>query len=437
LSFAALSPVAGRAQYDTSRLSLLFLGDIMQHDSQINAAYDPTTGRYDYEECFRYMSPLFESVDLTIGNLELTLGGTPYKGYPQFSAPDELVYGLRNAGVDVLVTANNHCVDRGRKGLERTIRVLDSLQIPHTGTFTDSSQRAISYPLIIEKNGFRLSLLNYTYGTNGIAVPKPNVVNLIDTVRIGVDLDSARKQNTDAIVVFLHWGAEYQSLPNNSQKSVAEFCLRHGVKLVIGAHPHVLQPMEWRKQDDQLVIYSLGNFVSGQRSRYRDGGAMLIVELEKVADSTNRSTRIADASYELQYVYQNPGRKYVVLPVLDFEDDTVVVREEKARALLDQFAADARSLLGKHNLEIRESDLDDREFFVSIPIDSINHADLDSLIAHDRLMKFYSAAVDTVVRKTLRLGPFHDAQTALTVKEQLATHGHCNCATIVRTRRKD
>jgi poly-gamma-glutamate synthesis protein (capsule biosynthesis protein) len=424
------------AQPDTSRLSLLFIGDIMQHDSQINAAYDPVTGRYSYEECFRYMRPLFESVDLTIGNLELTLGGAPYKGYPQFSAPDELVYELKDAGVDVLVTSNNHCVDRGRKGLERTIRVLDSLQVPHTGTFKDSVHRAMTYPLVLERNGIRLSLLNYTYGTNGIAVPKPNIVNLIDTAQMAVDLDSAKKQSTDAIIVFLHWGAEYQPLPSASQKYIAEFCLRRGAKLVIGAHPHVLQPMEWNKATDQLVVYSLGNFVSGQRSRYRDGGGMLFVDMEKISDSTSGSTRIADASYELQYVYYNARKKYIVLPVIDFEDDTLIVKEKKARELLDQFAFDSRLLLGKHNVGMREAQAGDREFFVSVPMDSLNSADLDSLMAYDRLMKFYSAALDTVEHKTLRLGPFHDHDVALTVKEQVAAHGHCDCGVILRSRKK-
>jgi poly-gamma-glutamate capsule biosynthesis protein CapA/YwtB (metallophosphatase superfamily) len=432
----AMGPSGTYAQPDTSRLSLLFIGDIMQHDSQINAAYDPSTGHYNYEECFRYMRPLFESVDLTIGNLELTLGGAPYKGYPQFSAPDELVYELKDAGVDVLVTSNNHCVDRGRKGLERTIRVLDSLRIPHTGTFTDSAHRANTYPLVLEKNGFRISLLNYTYGTNGIAVPKPNIVNVIDTIQIGIDLDSARKQNTDATIVFLHWGAEYQPLPDKSQKDVAKFCLRRGVKLVIGAHPHVLQPMEWNQTTDQIVVYSLGNFVSGQRSRYRDGGGMLFVDLEKIKDSTTVSTRITDASYELQYVYHNARKKYVVLPVLDFEGDTIVVREEKARLLLDQFAADSRSLLGKHNVQIRESHASDREFFVSVALDSMNQSDMDSLLAHDRFLKFYSATVDTVDQQSLRLGPFHDYDVALTVKQQFVLHGHCDCVSIIRNRRR-
>jgi poly-gamma-glutamate capsule biosynthesis protein CapA/YwtB (metallophosphatase superfamily) len=424
------------AQSDTSRLSLLFIGDIMQHDSQINAAFDPNTGSYDYEECFRYVRPLFESVDLAIGNLEVTLGGRPFKGYPQFSAPDDLAVELKRSGMDVLVTANNHCVDRGRKGLERTIHILDSLQVPHTGTFLDSSHRSGAYPLLVEKNGFRLSLLNYTYGTNGIAVPAPNIVNLIDTAQMKIDFDSARRQSTDAVIVFLHWGAEYQPLPNKSQLDIAKFCFQHGAKLVIGAHPHVLQPMEWRKAEDQLVVYSLGNFVSGQRSRYRDGGGMLFVDLIKFKDSLSSTTRIANAAYELQYVYQNARRKYVVLPVLDFENDSLVVREEKANLLLDQFAADSRLLLGKHNVNVGERQLADPEFYVTIPLDSMNGANLDSLLAHDRLMKFYSATADTLQTNTLRLGPFHDEESALLVKEQLTAQGHCDCVAIVRRRER-
>ena len=150
---------------DTTRLSLLFVGDIMQHDSNIAAAYNPVTGKYDYSACFEYVAPILKSADLAIGNLELTLAGKPYKGYPQFSAPNELAYELKQVGFDVLVTANNHSVDRGKKGIERTIDVLDTLSMIHTGTFKDSAARANTYPLLIDKNGFRLSLLNYTYST--------------------------------------------------------------------------------------------------------------------------------------------------------------------------------------------------------------------------------------------------------------------------------
>lgn len=335
---------------DSTRLSLLFIGDIMQHDTQIAAAYDETTGKHNYDPCFQNVKSVFESADLTIGNLELTLGGTPYKGYPNFSAPDEIVHTLINSGVDVLVTANNHCLDRGKKGLQRTISVLDTLRIPHTGTFVDSTHRANTYPLLMEKNGIKFSLLNYTYGTNGIVVTKPNIVNYIDTTQIAADIIKAKDQQPDLIIAFFHWGDEYQRLPNKSQKAIAEFCFKKGVKLVIGSHPHVLQPIEWRKENDQLVVYSLGNFVSGQSSRYKNGGAMVYIELQKKFGTT----LIDKAEYELQYVYRDPLKRYHIVPVNQFEADTTLIGEKAARASMRQFISDSRELFIKNNLNVEE-----------------------------------------------------------------------------------
>jgi len=341
---------------DTTRLSLLFVGDIMQHDSNIAAAYNPLTARYDYTSCFEYVAPIIQSADLAIGNLELTLAGKPYKGYPQFSAPNELAYELKRVGFDVLVTANNHSVDRGKKGIERTIDVLDTLALLHTGTFKDSTARAMTYPLLIEKNGYRLSLLNYTYATNGIPVPRPTIVNLIDTVQIKNDLAKARNQHTDAIIVFMHWGDEYQSLPNKAQKKLTELCFREGAKLVIGAHPHVLQPMEWRKEKDQFVVYSLGNFISGQRPRYRDGGAMLWIDLKKVIQDSVSITSIVKAEYELEWVQKSNDAKkeFTMLPLRYFEADTSFIEDKSLRDAFHVFRKDARALYAKHNINVVE-----------------------------------------------------------------------------------
>ena len=274
-----LNPVKGQ---DTLKLSLLFTGDIMQHDSQIHAAFNPDSSVYSYKPCFDPIRTELASADLTIGNLELTFGGPPYKGYPQFSAPDELMTTLKDAGFDVLVTANNHCLDRGALGLERTLEMINQASILHTGTFKDTLEWLNEYPLVISRSGFRLSLLNYTYGTNGMPLTFPNMVNMIDTIRLEQDLIKAKLQDTDAIIVFFHWGKEYERQPNVRQRDLTEFCFKHGAKLVIGSHPHVLQPMEWRKESDQFIAYSLGNFVSGQYDRYKNGGAMLHIDLKKV-----------------------------------------------------------------------------------------------------------------------------------------------------------
>ncbi|HMP99644.1 MAG TPA: CapA family protein [Cyclobacteriaceae bacterium] len=340
---------------DSLRMKLLFFGDIMQHDSQIQGAYDAKRGVYDYTSCFEPLRELFSTADLVIGNLELTLAGPPYKGYPQFSAPDALAVALKDVGVDVLVTANNHSLDRRKQGLERTIDVLDSLGFYYTGTFKNAEERAQKYPLIIEQNGFRLALLNYTYGTNGIPVTKPNVVNLIDTAQIARDLHKARTQTPDAIIVFMHWGNEYERAASKAQKDLAGFCFDKGATMVIGAHPHVLQPAAFHPDKNQLVAYSLGNFVSGQRVRYRDGGMLLEVDLLKVNDSI-RKTSIADAGYHLVWVHREAAgnRAYKMIPVQCTEQYDDVLTDKSVHEQLKVFADDSRAWLGKYNVNIPE-----------------------------------------------------------------------------------
>lgn len=352
--------VTAASAQDTTRLSLLFLGDIMQHDSQIADAYDQRTGKYDYRPCFQHIKPYIQAVDVAIGNLEVTLAGKPYKGYPQFSAPDELLVALKDIGLDVIVTANNHSADRGKAGIERTIAMLDSFNIPHTGTFRGQAEKNRLHPLIIERQGVKLAILNYTYGTNGLPVSKPNIVNMLDTAAIRTDLQKAASLKPDAIIVFPHWGLEYQSLPSKVQKDITKLCFKYGAKLVIGAHPHVLQAMEWHKSQDQLVAYSLGNFVSGQRKRYTDGGAMIRIELEKVSFANGRSaTNIHDAGYILEWVYRtnDARRDYYVLPVPDVEDEPGAFPMDAAsKEAFRTFVADSRLLFKKHNLDVRELD---------------------------------------------------------------------------------
>ncbi len=353
----SIAAVVKAFSQDTTRLSLLFVGDIMQHDSQIQSAFNHVTRKYEYDSCLQFVRPYFESVDITIGNLELTFGGAPYKGYPQFSAPDELAVALKDAGVDVLVTANNHSLDRGRRGLERTINRLDSLQFLHTGTFRDSVERMNQYPLLISKNGFTIALLNYTYGTNGLRVTKPNVVNLLDTALIRKDLLKAKSLLPDFIIVFTHWGLEYQSQPSADQKRIGELCFRLGANAVIGSHPHVLQPMEWSKRDNQVLVYSLGNFVSGQRDRFKNGGGMVRVDLVKVKTLETSISRIDSAGYLLQWVYKKPTgqRKFYVLPVPSFElDPTGFITDPTSLLQFKTFIDDSRKFLNKYNVNFLE-----------------------------------------------------------------------------------
>jgi len=332
-------------------LRLLFVGDLMQHQGQINAART-ATGTYDYSACFEYVKEEIGSVDLAIANLEVTLGGKPYKGYPAFSAPDEFLTAIHDAGFNVLVTANNHSLDRGRSGLERTILLIDSLNIPHAGTYTNAEEREKKYPLLLEKNGFRIALLNYTYGTNGIAVTPPNIVNYIDTAIIAKDIEVSKTLHPDAIIACMHWGIEYQSLPDKEQKFLAGWLLQKGVDHVIGSHPHVVQPIEVRTDsltnDKHLVVYSLGNYISNMSARRTDGG--LMVKMELVKDST---VRLNNCEYSLVWTarpVQSEKKNHQLLPV----NLPIELVPLKVRNSLKIFTNDARSLFSKHNRGIKE-----------------------------------------------------------------------------------
>lgn len=336
--------------FPTYRLSILFAGDLMQHQGQIDAAR--ISGGYDYSDCFKYVKNAINKADIAIGNLEVTLGGEPYKGYPAFSAPDEFLKAIQDAGFDVLITANNHCLDRGRKGLERTIEMLDSLKISHAGTYINKEEREKHYPLLLEKNGFRIALLNYTYGTNGIPATPPNIVNYIDTVIIAQDIRTSNMMHPDAIIACMHWGEEYKPLPNKEQKFLADWLIKKGVTHIIGSHPHVVQPMELRQDSvagtTNVVVYSLGNFISNMSAPRTDGGLMMKLELEK--DTT---VRVNHCGYSLVFVARPvlTGKKnHMLYPVNQIDS----LLPKYARTKMDIFTKDARSLFQKHNKSIYE-----------------------------------------------------------------------------------
>lgn len=285
-----------------STLRIVFAGDIMGHDSQIQAAYVDSTDSYDYEHCFSSLKPYLRNADIAVANLEVTLAGSPYKGYPRFSSPDALLDGLMDAGFNVLVNANNHALDRDREGFERTHRIADQKGMILTGTFLSPGQRDQTYPLVIEKNDILVAMLNYTYGTNGLKVDTPFIVNYIDTITIKRDIQKVKLVAPDFVIAVVHWGMEYQRQEDTLQRDLAAFLFREGVDVVIGSHPHVIQPVEYIRTDtgfQHLVVYSLGNFISNQRERYRDGGIIFGLELEK----TDR-TRISGFDYLPVWVYK-------------------------------------------------------------------------------------------------------------------------------------
>jgi len=341
---------------ETQEISLLFIGDVMQHQSQINHAYNPETKKYEYDACFSEVAPIIAQSDVTIANLEGTLAGPPYKGYPQFSAPDELAMALHKSGIDILVTANNHSCDRRKKGVEQTINTLDNLGIPHAGTYVNSQTRKLNYPYFITEKGFKLALLNYTYGTNGLPVDAPNVVNLIDRNTILADIKKAKLQSPDKIIAFLHWGEQYTSTPNKSQTDLADFLVANGADIIIGSHPHVLQPMENYYDEtlkkDIVKIFSLGNFISNQRDRYRDGGAMARIVLSK----DEHGVHINNAGFYLTWVkteYVGKRKQWTILPAAQYEHDKSSLSVESSQKM-KTFLSDSRSLMDAKNLNVYE-----------------------------------------------------------------------------------
>ena len=339
------------------KISLLFIGDIMGHDEQIWSAENRETHEFNYDDVFRYIKPVITETDIAIANFEVTLAGPPYMGYPQFSSPADLAAACKNAGIDYLVTANNHAADRGKQGIISTINKLDSIGIPHTGTFLNSACHDSLTPMMIHRNGASIALLNYTFSTNGIKVPEPVIVNILDKELIINDINKAKNKKADIIILFLHWGTEYDTIPAKAQADLAEFFQSLGVDMVIGSHPHVLQKMVWHKNagnvKDGIVVYSLGNFVSNQRKPKTDGGSMVRVELTKNGDKYV----ISNAGYYLTWVYtpiEKYRKKFFILPCSEFENRPDFFDKPEAFYLMKKFIGDSRKLLNEQNINVKE-----------------------------------------------------------------------------------
>jgi len=344
-------------------ITLLFLGDIMQHDLQIQSAYNSRTKKYNFSSQFERIQPIIKNADAIIGNLEVTLSGKPYKGYPRFSSPDHLAIDIKNAGINYLVTANNHVYDYGEKGFRRTLKVLDSVGIVRTGTFQNAADKAKNQPMVIEKNGMRVALLNYTYNVNGGKYSSKIIINEIDTTQIKKDLIVLKKSNYDAIIIFFHWGKEYERHSNQKQRDLEKFCFENGADVIIGSHPHVIQEMKkYRfkdksgKEKDVFIAYSLGNYVSNYGTwRYCDGGALAQITLEKQAGG---KLNIKDAGYYLIWVYRQKRSanskllNYYVLPVAQYENDATMSSLDKKQ--MQRFINDSRTLLKKNNINVPE-----------------------------------------------------------------------------------
>jgi poly-gamma-glutamate synthesis protein (capsule biosynthesis protein) len=342
-----------------SYVSFIFAGDVMGHMPLVRAmqmqTHQSDSQRFDFKPCYQYIKEVVSKANIASYNLETVLAGEPYKGFPVFSSPAELALDpIRGGGFNFVVTANNHACDKGKKGIYRTLEVLENAQILHTGTFRNQAERDSLYPIMLYHNKIKIAMLNYTYGTNGIAIPVPAIVNLLDTNEIKKDFAKCRSLMADAIVVQVHWGVEYARQPHRDQRLLADFFAREGALLVMGSHPHKVQPLEWLKLPDQrrcLVAYSMGNFLSNQRKPDQDGGLMVYARLKK--DLRTGITVVDSGGYIPTWVYlqQLPAKKsYFILPAARYEkNDTLSPMPKGAdRKQMLEFLASTRKLLNKN-----------------------------------------------------------------------------------------
>ncbi len=279
------------------KAEILFAGDAMMHQSQLDAARRPD-GTFDFTSYFTAIQPYIASADLAVVNLETPLGGAPYSGYPMFGAPDSYLDALCDAGFDFILLANNHMLDRRDRGLRRTTATVESRGLPYAGVYRSQAHRDSITPAICTVQGFRIALLNYTYGTNGIKIQGNVKVDYIDRDLIASDVMRARQAGAELIAVCIHWGEEYHLLPTESQRRLASQLRELGVDMIIGGHPHVIEPMEFDRASGQFTEYSLGNFISGMRTDDTRGGAMARVYLSR--DSIGEA-RIDSVRYRLVF----------------------------------------------------------------------------------------------------------------------------------------
>lgn len=298
-----------REERKSITIHLAAVGDAMCHSQNFKDAYDSNTKTYDFSHVFTDIKYQLTSADITIGNLETTFAGEKrgYSGYPTFNTPDGFGNSLKNMGIDVLSTANNHSLDKGYSGIVRTLDVLDEIGISHMGTYrTQEEQNRI---LTKDVNGIKFAFLSFTYGTNGIPVPteKEYCINLIDKELIKKQIEQAKKEEVDVICVSMHWGEEYKLKQNKTQEELADFLFENGVDIILGSHPHVLEPMEKRMitledgtTKDGFVIYSLGNFISGQKKENTKNTIILDLQITK---NTEGKISIDKVEYTPLYVY--------------------------------------------------------------------------------------------------------------------------------------
>lgn len=331
-----------------SSISLLAAGDIMFHSPQYRAAYNKETDSYDFNSTFKYIKKYVENADIALANFETVTAGKEigYQSYPRFNTPKESLLAIKEAGFDILSTANNHSLDHGKKGLISTIDNINEYGMKNIGTYKEPN-----VPIFVEEvEGITIGFLSYTYGLNGLDsfLTKEELsymVNRIDEDKIKEDIENTKSLGADITVVFIHWGNEYQREPSVYQIDLGEKMVEWGANIILGSHPHVIQKSQIINKDgkDNFIIYSMGNFLSNQRKEtlnnsYTEDGVMVNLEIEK--DFSTGDTIIKNINYIPTWVhrYRENGKLfYEILPVDDMLEGNIdIVASDAVKSRLEK-----------------------------------------------------------------------------------------------------
>ena len=326
---------------------VLNMGDIILHSTVLDGAYNKSSKTYDFSAFFPLMKKYIDDADLTVANLEVTLGGTEsgkYSGYPAFNAPDCLIDDLKNAGIDFLLTSNNHSYDTGLFGLKRTVQILKQKKMGYTGT-----KETTSDPKYVVKNvnGIKIGMINYTYenrcntegrkSLNGNIIAKEanDLINSFAYERIDSFYAEAKqvvkdmkKDGAEFIVFYMHWGEEYQLKQNTWQDKISQELCNAGVDIIVGGHPHVIQPMKMLYSEDSshetVCVYSLGNAISNQRREllnpecttgHTEDGLVFTFTLDKYSDGTIKLAEVDVIPTWVDKYRGGSGYLYRMIPI--------------------------------------------------------------------------------------------------------------------------
>lgn len=330
---------------NVNKASLLAVGDTMVYNAQLTGQYDVSTAKYNFKNNFEYVKKYVEDADYSMVNLETTLTGNKvyrYSSYPKFNSPDELADGLKYAGFDLISTANNHAYDKGDLSIKNTLSTLKDKKLDVVGTRKNNGDRYI----VKNINNIKIGITSYSYGKiiNGkkylndvkISNEYKNSINIFDSTSVdkafnNINYTLKKMKNTDLQVVYLHWGDKYSLKENSFQQKLAQRLCDAGVDVIIGSHPHVVQPVTSIKSTDgkheAVVAYSLGNFLSNQTrdqfSQYTEDGLMINIDISKSSkDEEAKVEKVTCTPTWLNKYYNSKTAKYVyeIIPIADKSD---------------------------------------------------------------------------------------------------------------------